>query len=400
MAKGKIKNIGVLDLRSATEKSVEAVERIDNVGSIICSPETSHLIPKISIGNIGSTTVISDEYEMITGKIEITGESLGKLSKPLFLYITGSVVIKDDVRFEDAEKNIGGLIVIGKIVCPEKLVPAIQSRVVNHTGKLLSYPAGAKFINGQCTLNDAFLSSLEPSSFLFISGKLKATGKIDGALFKERVARIELAGKSVIAEENYELLSLKLTDASKCEVIPRDFIHIEDDIEIDSVSIKKFTRSKIYTGNSIMFRDDVTTQMLESHISAIKTTGIIICKQELRELVVALCEGYSPKVIHYSGRLVIIDQEYELDPAELEFSDCKVAFLVRGELRVADDLAPELILDKIESIDNFGTIEAGRRQIGAIKNRLRTNEGEIVNVEKSENADDNTCMSNAGYLKL
>ncbi len=397
MIKNRFKNIGLLDLRSATEQAIEAIEIIDNVGTVMYSPETSHLISKISIGNIGSTIIVPKEYEIHTGKLELGGESLKKLSSPLFLYVTGMITIKEDISFEDIEKNIGGLILTGKILCPDNIAAAIQSKIVTQTGKFISYPAGSQIINGSCVINDTFLNSLKPSSILFINGKLKIIEILNKKLIDEKIERIEISGNVVIKNEYAEILNQKLKGASKCEIIPDDYIYIEEDIVVDSISIKKFNAAKIYAAGIISFKEDLSVQMLKEHVISIKTNKIVICNQDLREHVVAICEGYSPKIVYYSNKHIVIDQEYELDSSELEFSEEKISFLVNGMLNVAKDVTAELILEKIEFIDNFGMISADRRQIGAIKNKLRINEGMVSSNENTEN---NIVISNAGYIKL
>lgn len=400
MTKRKINNIGVLDIRSATEKSVEEIGKIGNVGTIIASPETSHLVSRISIGNIGATAVLTKDYEMFTGKLELTAEYLAKLSKPLYLYVTGKLFVRENVTAEDIEKGVGGLIVVGKILCPEKLVPAVQSKIVNQTGKLVPYASDASFIGGPCVLSDAFLRGLSPAANLFVDGKLMATGEIDVRLIEERIGRIEVSGKAVIDERYSEVLGRKAKIAGKREIIPQNAIFIEEELVVDSVSIKKFDGARICTEMTITFRDDVRPETLRAHIKSIKTGGAIVCREELREAVAAICEGYSASILYYSGRHIVVEDEYELDPAELEFSEKRLSIMVMGELCVAAGLKPELILEKIEFIDNFGEITADSRQIGAIKNRLRTNKGEIINGEKAESSDDEACLSNAGYLKL
>ncbi len=395
-----IKNIGVLDLRSASEQAVAAIEKIDNVGVIMCSPETSHLVSKLSIGNIGSTVIVSNEYEIHTGKLELNGESLKKISSPLYLYVSGLIIIKEDTLPEDIEKNIGGLIVTGKIICPGNLASAVQSKIVSLTGKLLSYPQNAQFIKGPCNFNDSFLNSLKQSSILFIDGNLKVIEPLNKKLMEEKIESIEVSGKVLMAEENAEILNRKLKNSSKQEVIPANYIYIENDITFDSISIKKFNAAKIYAAGIISFKEDIDEQMLKNHITAIKTGEAIICRQNLREYVADICECYSPDIIYYSAKHIIVDHEYELDSSELEFSEEKISILVKGMMSVAKDVTAEMILEKIEFIDNFGMISAGRRQLGAIKNRMRINKGALSGNENGSNNGDNAVISNVGSLKL
>lgn len=400
MTKRKIDNIGVLDIRSATEQTIGEIAKIGNVGTVISSPETSHLLSKISIGNLGSSVVLTKDYEMFTGKLELTSEYLGKLSKPLYLYVTGKLFIRENVLIEDIEKGIGGLIITGKILCPEKLTPVVQSKIVNQTGKFVSYPGDACFISGPCVLTDSFLRSLKPASNLFIDGKLKAIGNIDKRLIEEKIEKIEVAGKAIIDEQYSEIMNQKIKTSAKIEVVPQGCVFLEDELTIDSISIKKFSNARLHTDSMITFKDDVRPEMLQSRIISIKTTGLIVCGEDLREPIVNICEGFSTTVLYHSGKHITVEDEYELDASELEFSEGKITIMVMGELAIGADVAPELLLSKIEFIDNFGEITADPRQIGAIKNKLRTNKGEIINNKKVENADDDVSLSNAGYLKL
>ncbi len=400
MTKRNINNIGVLDIRSATEQTIGEIGKIGNVGTVISSPETSHLLSKVSIGNMGSSVVLTKDYEMFTGKLELTPEYLGKLSKPLYLYVTGKIFIRENVLIEDIEKGIGGLIITGKIICPEKLTPIVQSKIVNQTGKFVSYSNNSSFISGPCVLTDAFLRSLKPSSNLFIDGKLKVVGNIDKQLIEEKLDKVEASGKIIIDEQYSEIMNRKIKGAAKCEIMPQGCLYLEDELVIDSVSIKKFSNAKLYTDLMITFKDDVRPEMLQTRISSIKTTGVIVCGEELRESIVNICEGFSTTVLYHSGKHIMVEDEYELDSSELEFSEGKVTIMVMGELTIGTDVAPELLLEKVEFIDNFGEITADPRQIGAIKNKLRTNKGEIINNKKVENTDDDVLLSNAGYLKL
>ena len=127
---------------------------------------------------------------------------------------------------------------------------------------------------------------------------------------------------------------------------------------------------------------------------------MIVCGEYLREPIVNICEGFSTTVLYHSGKHIMVEDEYELDSSELEFAEGKITIMVMGELTIGTDVAPELLLEKVEFIDNFGEITADPRQVGAIKNKLRTNKGEIINNKKVENADDDVSLSNAGYLKL
>lgn len=53
--KQKIGNVGLLDLRHATEESIKGIESINNVGVVFYHKENAHLLSSLSIGNIGKS---------------------------------------------------------------------------------------------------------------------------------------------------------------------------------------------------------------------------------------------------------------------------------------------------------------------------------------------------------
>ena len=93
----KIGNVGVLDLRKATEESVKNIDQIHNVGLVIYSPETAPLMAGLNIGNMGSSVEVGMEYKLFTGQHELSRDVLEAVNEPMSLVVTGEFVVKSEL---------------------------------------------------------------------------------------------------------------------------------------------------------------------------------------------------------------------------------------------------------------------------------------------------------------
>jgi hypothetical protein len=314
--------------------------------------------------------------------------------------ITGQIFVMPDVDKAGIERNLQGLIVTGQVYAPKSLMAAVQTKIISLTGQSLPYLDNAKVIHATLNLDNAFLNSLEPNTRLVVIGKVRMLDEIDPALFEDRIDLIQVLGKVILKEEYTETFLRRLAELShpKIEIVPAGCEYIESSIELDTAALYVLKTKKISATEFILFKEDVTAEILKKQLSAISTKSHVICTSALRPAVLGLLNNPSTPILTYTGKLLIVDGDYELTDAELEFLDGKLTFIVTGSLTIEADISPERLLEKVESIDNFGEITGGARQLGAIKNRLRASKGELINRDKvtSENESD----SNIGYLKL
>ncbi|MBN2829847.1 MAG: hypothetical protein JXR56_05965, partial [Candidatus Cloacimonetes bacterium] len=74
-----------------------------------------------------------------------------------------------------------------------------------------------------------------------------------------------------------------------------------------------------------------------------------------------------------------------------------------GELVIENTIPPELFLEKITAIDNYGEITTGNVLYGLVQMRLKINKGSVEDSsknDKSVNEEETETISNMGYLKL
>ena len=403
-----IKNVGVLDLRTTKEESIQDIERIENVGLVIYSPETSHIMSMLNFVNLGTSVEVAGNFRMLTGQITLRGADLRDYKTPANLLITGQVIIAEDMEPEDVEKGIENLIVTGQIICPEKVASVIQSKLLNMTGQTLTYSSGARVVTGKLKIDHNLLRSLESPTSFSVIGKVDVTSEFPPALLDEKLESLEVIGKITAREEYMEVLYRKLKNSAmaKIQAIPRGYVLINRQLVIDSISIRKFGGDKLYADGEILIQPDVTPQMLKEYISSIRIEKRVICPENLKEAVLDLSDEPSPELITYTGKLIIIDGEHILTPEELEYASDRLTYIIKGSMEIDSEVDPKIMMSKIEHIDNFGEIKANTKQYGVLQLILRTKRGEIVRMDKHEKSQDGEAgegfreTGNIGSLKL
>ncbi|MEQ8191295.1 MAG: hypothetical protein ABRQ39_25245 [Candidatus Eremiobacterota bacterium] len=396
-----IKNVGVLDIRNASEESIKDILTIGNVGTVIYNRKTASILSKLNIVNLGSSMEVPDKCCIYTGQVSISHNMIQAHTSPATMVVTGQLVFLSDVTEEDIEKSIDRIVMTGQILCPENILLSLQSRLTHMTGQLLSYRDGTEVVTGTLSFDNSYLNSLKSPVSLMVFGKINLSAEIDIKLFEEKIKEINLFGKIITREEYLEVLYGKLKDkkSQKMEIIPRGYICAEEELNLDKVSLKRFDGACIYARQTVRFAGDISSDDLVKHIKSMKTCDVILCHENLREAVISINDSVSPKIISYKGRLIEVDNEHTLTQSEIEYSPEKITYVVRGEMEVSPEAEPKLMMEKIEAIDNFGEITADEKQLGVISLLMRTREGELIHRGK-EKQDDTVEIGNVGVFNL
>ncbi|MEQ8169689.1 MAG: hypothetical protein ABRQ38_12430, partial [Candidatus Eremiobacterota bacterium] len=174
-----IKNVGVLDIRNASEESIKDILTIGNVGTIIYNSKTASILSKLNIVNLGSSIEVPDKCCIYTGQVYISHNMIQAHTSPVTMVVTGQLVFLSDVTEEDIEKSIDRIVITGQILCQEKILLSLQSRLTHMTGQLLSYRDGTEVITGTLVFDNSYLNSLKSPVSLMVFGKINLSAEID-----------------------------------------------------------------------------------------------------------------------------------------------------------------------------------------------------------------------------
>lgn len=399
-----IGNVATLDLRTASEASIAGIQRIGNVATLLCSPQTADLITKIVIDNVAEIVEVPDDATVHVGQIEITGESLKDLEKPLTMVVVGQVLVNSDVTGEAIKNGLAKLYVIGQVLSPENLSGDVQAKLGHGTGQVLTYQEGATIITGQLILDENFLLGLEDGSSFFIIGRLNAFEVIPNELLVKKIKSLQVLGKVTCREENAEALQSLLSGkfrSPNIEIIPSGFTYVKDALVIDPGMVENLPSSMLYCQKSVQIMGDVTPELLDAQLKALVVKGTLICPTALRTVVSKKINVLETKSLFYQGELWLIDNPSTLTSARFDYLDGKATLIVHEVLEIEDTLEPKMLADRLDKVHNLCMITATTEQIAALQSRLGTDEGEFIDIsKKKEEPGQEEWIGNAAYLKL
>ncbi|WP_227397063.1 hypothetical protein [Jeotgalibacillus aurantiacus] len=400
MKKQRIGNVGVINLTKATEKTVSEIESIENVGCIIYSRETAHLLSSLKSKNVGASIEINGEFQTLTGETVLSRQYLQSIADPVQLLTVGSVIFDDDIEEEDLQGKIEGLYVVGSIVSPVHLQGIIQSKVKHMTGMSETY-SGEKprTINGKHELNNAYLDSIQSSVKLTVNGKLTLAKDLSLEQLKTKIEHLTVNGLLYFHEsQESAVFALSHTVNGETVKIPEGFTLLTSSQSYSARTLRRLKGAKLMTSKPIYFEKDVTREQLEQAIDQIQTTSIVVVDENLEDLLYEKT-NIEAEILSYEGQYVLIENEEQWATEEYAAYDKPVTLIVAGKLRFGEDLDISELKTTIKHIDLLGTMIADTPEIrGAVKALLRLKEGSVEGAEQP--ADSDYDVANYGELSL
>lgn len=393
-----IRNVATLDLRSATETTIADIVHIENVATIIYSPEKADLVAKLSIGNVASMVKVPEEARISTGQEEISRDSFKGLDAPLDLYVTGQLVIKADVPENELRAGLNSLSVSGQLIYPEPLAGAVKAKLRNMNGQTIAYETEAKFVMGKLTLTEGYLRGVEDNSVLLVFGRLDASELLPNDLLTQKIKKIRVMGRVTCREENSAILLARTQDASSVTIIPAGYSYLGDSLVLDASRLSALPGKKLYASR-LQIEADVPPEALDQAVDALLVTDLLVAPASLSATLAKKCNLLQTEAILYEGELWLIDNESTLYASRFDYLEGKATLVVRGELKLAEDVEPNLLVQHFAKVHNLGEIYCTPAQMSALQVRLGTNKGEFSHPATKQEENGNV-IGNAAYLVL
>ncbi len=396
-----IGNVGMLDLRQATEESIRGIRQIGNVGAVLYSPETAPLLQRLKIGNVGATILASREARLLTGEVVFTQDMFSGLNSPLELIVSGRLFVYPGVRAEDIEKGVSQLVMSGQAIFPERLAGVMQSKLASMSGQTATYTAdeNTEVIAGNLVLDANRLRSLEDSSRLLVVGKLRLPEVLDDGMLAKKVAWIRVIDKVRCHEENLPVLLERLADKSvKITTIPEGYELVEQDLQLDNALLGSLPGRKLYCAGQVVLESDVEPGVLDKQLDALIVEDLLIAPARLRNTLANKVNLLTTRAVFYEGELWLVSGESNLSAARFEYLDGQATLVVSGELAVDPGVEPKLLAARLAKVHNLGEIQATYEQLAAISSRLGLADGELVATDQPGSGGEG--VGNVGVLTL
>jgi hypothetical protein len=382
-----IGNVNTLDLRRTTPEAISNIGKIGNVNVLLHSRETAALIPKLNLGNINIAVEAPERAQVLTGQLIIGREYFQERQEPVYLLVTGSVVVKPDVLPEDIEKGLDGLAVVGQILCPEPLAGLVQAKTSQIVGQSQSYPASGRTITGQAVLDDAFLNQLEDRSDLVVLGSLRLPQVVSNELLAQKLGKLHVVGGIRVHEENAGIIRARLSNGSgKMTVIPAGFTLVDKPLVLDDTVLEALPAPKLYCRERVVVEGSTTAGVLDDRLEQIVARDLVLCPAQLKGVMSQKCDMLATQVIFYEGELWLVDGAEELIASRFEYLDGEATLVVTGALTIDPGVEPKMLAERLAKVHNQGEIKCTPEQKGAIQARLGLNEGPLGEPEEQKEA--------------
>lgn len=404
MERGKVIGcVNILDVRKATEESVQEYESIGSVNMAVCSPETAHLLRKLKIGSINLAAEVSANvrFELIMGPLEIGADHFKNLTDPIGLLVMGPVTISPDLSPEDLDRGLSVTMVMGPVTVPEPLAGIVQSKAQLVMGPIKPYPLFEKMHRGRLTLDRAYLDALDPATELCVVGSVVAPEGIPEGLIRKKLAKLHVTGRTTCYEPSEAELRAALTRTSgNVRVIPPGFKVIDKEIRLSRDLLTSISDRKLYFTQSVVIEGDVDAGLFSKKIEGLACEQTILCPQTLQTALAEVCDLLDTNALFYEEELWLIDGKTELHPERFEYLEGKATLVVTGVLNVSPDVAPALLAARLAKVHLLGVIECSPEQQAAMESRIGTSEGVFERSDSEEKERSDGGMRSANYLAL
>ncbi len=397
-----IGNANILDLRKATAETIASIAKIGNVNILIYSRETATFIPKLNLGNINVSVEAPQDAQVVTGQVVINREFLEGRDHPLFLVVTGQVLVKPEVTPEHVESGIAGLVVVGQILCPEPVLGAIQARTTQLVGQSKAYPASGRLIMGSLTMDETFLKGLQDATELVILGSLRLPGVLPNELIEQKVAQLYVNGGIRVHQANAELIQARLANgARKMTVIPAGYALVSNPLVLDETVLAALPASKLFCLERVDVERSVSPDLLDEQLEQIIVKDLLLCPAALKGVVSRKCNILDTRAIFYEGELWLVNGSEQLSASRFEYLEGKATLVVTGALAIDGSVEPSVLASRLAKVHNFGAIKCTPEQKGALQARLGLNEGMIgAGHEEEEPVEGAHYQGNVNHLVL
>lgn len=390
------KNIGVLDLRKASEAVLSGVTQIESVGMIICLESQSSLIAKIRQNAIGSIIAVPENVQLIMHNGEYTVDTafLESQNAQVMFVINGLVKVEALISQELADK-IHKIFVNGRIVASEESFKYIGSKIqINGENVLLKNDE--IYVEGTFELDEMSLMGLDNQSMLVVNG-LKCVHTLPEEDFHEKIKSIRILNDLVADRETMKKIAPKIKDFIKLKkiIVPEGYAFF-DQLKLTDEKIDFLKEENLFVKGKLKIT--CTAEKLKEKIMNIQANQIEITKEtydEIKPIIKAVekLKIIDPNVMENMNHL-LLDSDYLNGSSDLSLRNY-------GKLTLKKDITKELFQEKFKAIENYGLIQCPAELHQALMEKVNPNYGMVIQTKEKESlSEDEVVIGSLGYLEL
>src|SRR4051812_11606979 len=95
-----ISNVATLDLRTTSAATFATIKSINNIATVIYSPETAPLMTHLALKNVAATIEVPTDYKVMAGQITVGPNHLQSGQPPLKWLLSGQIFFDTSLSAE------------------------------------------------------------------------------------------------------------------------------------------------------------------------------------------------------------------------------------------------------------------------------------------------------------
>lgn len=359
-------NCATCDIRNLSEETLSQYEKVKvNAAIIITNQAAQVLLGKYAVKiNTASTFSVEDDVRLSTFNGPVTlsaGQSVPQ--EKAFAVINGPLTLEPGC--EEQLEGYAFAAINGPVICPASMTGLLSRFLIN--GSIQPYPDGATILK-RSTVLDRFFHLRGKQDALYYAARqiIALASDIDFAKLAEK--NVRFATKALIVSESLAEAAVPLfDDKADIVVLPDGCAYVDGDTQLSGALLKRYG-GKLYIDGSLIVDPD--SEALLDQVSYLKVDGDLLVCRSLKDRVMAMDIEYDE--LRVVGGVLITDRnQAEISAAMLENAADGVSVQDCATVLIAEDIAPELLREKLVSIADCAAVQCTPEQRPVIEELAR-----------------------------
>ena len=393
-----IRNVAALNLCGATAESLADIALIEGVAVVLVTPRVLPLMQHVEMRDVAAVREVPDDVRtlMFNGELLLTAD---QLAQPCYLVVNGRLRLDESMTPELIASMVSGGMVNGELIAGEKQQAALLHCGVQVNGKNTVIPEGFRLRE-----SGAPITAQEAAG---MTGGWMRTGKTilePGAAKTLRQRDVKLTGTAgaVVPQEDAEDFYALWQGQGEITLLEPGVRYITEDLILRGADAVLKLRGDRYVAD-LTLMDTVAPAHLAG-LGRLWVTGTLTLPEALMDTVLPHLEN-EPELVPYEGKLLVAENQMELGEKELAVYDQGVTLMVQGQLKLREDLAPEVLREKVRLLYNCGQVILNTEQQAALlpvtinQGHLSLRKAETEKTQPQANPDERV-LGDMAYLEL
>ena len=346
-----IVNCASCDMRSVSEETLQSYEQVVvNSALVLVTPETKELLNRYNVmlntADVVEVPAGNDvRLNNQNGAYELTADAAPEAGTWTMLMVNGSLTVGEDAL--EAARAYRSIKANGSVNMPRSMAGKLSNLSVN--GSIDTYPDGAIRLRRNAVIDRTFALRIRENALYWASRRLVFTDPaLDVGKLTEKNVRFS-AKTALLAESLAEAVTPLLDEETDILVVPDGTKFANGYAIMDRRFLKKHG-TKLYINGDLIVKPEAADVIPE--IEYLYVNGQVKIPQDLVDAFEEIGAEYEELVIHKPYGKVIEDvvraavdtKLLEKYPDGVQVTDCAM-------VRIAKDVAPELILERLSIAD-------------------------------------------------